>query len=58
MQYILEKAKDIEDSSQYDIGSRTASNVIKVTPTVYRLLQNLTAYVGYGQSRMGILYVR
>ena len=30
------KAKDIKDASQYDIGLRTASDVIGVTPTVYR----------------------
>ena len=32
----LEKAKDIKDSSQYNIGLRTANDVMDVTPTVYR----------------------
>ena len=33
---ILEKAKDIKDSSCYDIGLRAANDVIDVTPTAYR----------------------
>ena len=33
---ILEKAKDIEDSSQYDIGSRNANDSNDVTTTAYK----------------------
>ena len=36
MQDILEKAKDIEDSSPYDFGSRVANDVIDINPTAYR----------------------
>ena len=36
MEDILEKAKDIKDSSQYDIGSRTANDIIDIAPTAYR----------------------
>ena len=36
MEDILEKAKDTEDSSQYDIGSRTANNVSDIAPTTYK----------------------
>ena len=32
----LEKAKDIEDSSQYNIGSRTANNISNVALTTYK----------------------
>ena len=35
---ILEKAKDIEDSSRYDIRVRTANDIIDVTLTVYRTM--------------------
>ena len=33
---ILEKAKDIEDSSQYDIGSRNANDGNDITTTMYK----------------------
>ena len=36
MEDIFEKDKDIEVSSQYNIGLRTANNVSNITPTIYK----------------------
>ena len=36
IEYILEKAKDIEDSSWYDIGSRNANDSNDVATTAYK----------------------
>ena len=36
LEYISEKAKDIEDSSWYNLGSRLANNISNITPTVCR----------------------
>ena len=36
LQEIFERAKDIKDSSRYDIGSRKANDIIDVTLTAYK----------------------
>ena len=55
MEDILEKAKDIEDSSQYDIGSRRANDIIDVTPTRYRPAVETSKLMFYqAQKHMGL----
>ena len=58
MEDILEKAKDIEDSSQYDIGLRTAKDISNVAPTVYKPTVKTSKSMFYQTNKSSVLTQR
>ena len=48
---ILEKAKDIKDSSRHDLRSRTASDIIDLTLTVYKPAVRTSKLMFYQQQK-------